>query len=149
MSNISVTNWLRNASFEEQSVWIQLAGLAISFGGYLFVASRLLASGVTMVQPFAAVWGVSVALLVVILVVGHIVAAVASRPDGSDERDRLIGWRAAARADWLLATGVIVAVGCMAVGVPNVWTANLLLMSLYLAEMLGLALQALDYRRGF
>ena len=37
----------------------------------------------------------------------------------------------------------------MAVGVPNVWTANLLLMSLYLAEMLGLALQALDYRRGF
>ena len=109
----------------------------------------MLASGVTSVMPFAAVLGVSVALLVVILVVGHVVAAVASRPDRGDERDRLIGWRAAARADWLLATGVIVGVGCMVVGVPNVWTANLLVMSLYLAEMLGLALQALDYRRGF
>ena len=43
VSNISVTNWLRNVSFEEQSVWIQLAGLAISFGGYLFVASQMLA----------------------------------------------------------------------------------------------------------
>jgi hypothetical protein len=153
MSKISVTNGLRNdgspASFEEQSVWIQLAGLTISFAGYLFVASRMLASGVTSVLPFAAVLGVSVTLLIVILVGGHVVAAVASRPEGRDERDRLIEWRAEARSGWLLATGVIVGVGCMVVGVPNVWTANLLLMSLYLAEMLRLTLQVLDYRRGF
>ena len=54
-----------------------------------------------MVQPFAAVWGVSVALLVVILVAGH--SWPLWPPAGrEDERDRVIGWRAAARADWIL-----------------------------------------------
>ena len=40
------------------------------------------------------------------------------------------------------------AVTCMATGVDNVWTANLLLLSLALAEMLGFALKIVYYRRG-
>jgi hypothetical protein len=153
MSNKAVINPIPTeriqASFEERSVWIQLAGLAISLAGYLFLAWRMLASGATAVPAFAAVLGVSVALLIVILIAGHIVAAANSRPEGRDERDRMIEWRAEARSGWLLATGVIVGLGCMVTGVPNVWTANLLLVSLYSAEMLRLTLQAVDYRRGF
>ncbi|HEY7441498.1 MAG TPA: hypothetical protein VH701_03685 [Vicinamibacterales bacterium] len=153
MSNKQVANALADergqSSFEERSVWIQLAGLAISLAGYLFLASRMLASGVTALPPFAAVLGASVALLVVILIAGHVVAAANGRPEGRDERDRLIEWRAEARSSWLLATGVIVGLGCMVAGVPNVWTANLLLVSLYFAEMLRLTLQAVGYRRGF
>ena len=136
------------ASFEERSVGLQLAGLALSLAGYLFIASRMLASGVTALPAFAAVLGVSVVLLVVLLIVGHVVAAI-RRPDRRDERDRLIEWRAGARSGWLLAAGVIIGLGCMVAGVPNVWTANLLLVSLYLAEMLRLTLQVVDYRRGF
>ena len=37
----------------------------------------------------------------------------------------------------------------MVAGVPNVWTANLLLASLYFAELLRLTLQVVAYRRGF
>jgi hypothetical protein len=137
------------ASFEERSVWLQLGGLALSFAGYLFIASRMLASGVTALPAFAVVLAASVVLLVVLLVVGHVAVAALSRPDGRDERDRLIEWRGEARSGWLLAAGVIVGLGCMVAGVPNVWTANLLLVSLYLAEMLRLTLQVVDYRRGF
>ena len=137
------------ASFEEKSVWIQLTGLVISFAGYLFIASRMLASGVRALPAFAAVFGVSVALLITILVVGYVVAAVTGRTDDRDERDRLIEWRAEARSGWLLATGVIVGLGCMATGVPNVWTANLLLVSLYSSEVLRLTWQVVAYRRGF
>ena len=104
------------ASFEEKSVWIQLTGLVISFAGYLFIASRMLASGVRALPAFAAVFSVSVALLIIILVVGYVVAAVTGRTDDRDERDRLIEWRAEARSGWLLATGVIVGLGCMATG---------------------------------
>lgn len=153
MSNIQVSTALPNqpgqASFEERSARIQLAGLCISFAGYLFVASRMLASGVRVLPAFAAVFGVSVALLVAILVVGHVIAAVTGGADDRDERDRLIEWRAEARSGWLLATGVIVGLACMAVGVPNAWTANLLLVSLYLSEVLRLTLQVVAYRRGF
>jgi hypothetical protein len=137
------------ASFEERSVWIQLAGLALTFAGYLFIASRMLASGVTALPAFGAVLAVSVVLLVVILTVGHIVAAATSRPEGRDERDRVIEWRAEARSGWLLGAGVIAGLACMITGVPNVWTAHLLLVSLYLSEMLRLTLQIVDYHRGF
>jgi hypothetical protein len=69
--------------------------------------------------------------------------------DRTDERDRLIDWRAEARSGWLLASGVIVGLGGMVVGVSNVWTANVLLASLYFAEVLRLTLQVVAYRRGF
>jgi nitrate reductase gamma subunit len=153
MSKIHVPNTLLNesgrTSFEERSAWIQLAGLSISFAGYLFIASRMLASGVRALSAFAAVLAVSVVLLIVILVAGYIVAAATGRTDDRDERDRLIDWRAEARSGWLLASGVIVGLGCMVAGVPNVWTANLLLASLYFAELLRLTLQVVSYRRGF
>jgi hypothetical protein len=153
MSNTSISSVSSNArvqaSFEERSAWIQLAGLGVSFAGYLFIASRMLASGVRALPAFAAVLAVSVALLIVILVAGHIVAAATGRTDDRDERDRLIDWRAEARSGWLLAAGVIVGLGCMVAGVPNVWTANLLLAALYVAEMLRLTLQVVSYRRGF
>ena len=136
-------------SFEEWSVRLQLGGLALSLTGYLFLASRMLASGVTALPAFGAVFAVSVVLLIVFLIGGHIAVAIVRRPDGRDERDRLIGWRGEARSGWLLASGIVIGLGCLVIGVPNVWTANLLLVSLYLGEMLGLALQLVDYRRGF
>lgn len=137
-----------NSSFEERSVWIQLLSLSLALGGYLFVAWQMWSNGVAALPAYAAVFGVAVALMVVVLVVGHIAVAIASRPDGRDERDRLVEWRAESYSGWLLGAGVLFAITAMVLAVPNVWTAHLLLVSLFLSEMLKLGLQLMFYRRG-
>jgi hypothetical protein len=137
-----------SVSFEEKSVWIQLASMLAVLGGYSLVAGRMLSQGVTALPPYVAVFLVSVALMVVVLVVGHTAVAIASRPDGRDERDRLIEWRAESNSGWLLAVGVLTGITGMVVSVPNVWVAHLLLLSLFLSEMLKCGLQIFYYRRG-
>lgn len=86
--------------------------------------------------------------MVAVLVVGHTAAAIASRPDGRDERDRMIEWRAESNSGWLLGAGVLMGITAMVLSVPNVWTAHLLLLSLFLSELLKLVLQIVYYRRG-
>lgn len=136
------------ASFEEKSAWVQLAAITVGMGAYFVVAGRLLAEGVREMSAFTALFGVAVAGLVVILIAGHAAAAAVSKPEGQDERDRLIAWRAEHHSAWLLGVGVIGAIICLSVGVETVWTANLLLLSLALSEALGLTLRIVSYRRG-
>jgi len=138
-----------NPSFEEKSVIVQLAGLVVGLGAYFLVAGRLLASGVREMPAFAAVFSVSVVALVIFLIAGHALAALTGRAEDADERDRLIAWRAEHRSSWLVGVGALGAVVLMTVGVDNVWTANLLLLTLTLSEVLGLTLRLVDYRRGF
>lgn len=137
-----------SASFEEKSVWIQLFGTVIGLGAYFVVAGRMLSAGVTALPAYVALFIVSVILMVILLVAGLVIAAIASRPEGRDERDRLIGWRAENNSSWLLAVGVLSAVTCMIFSIDNVWIAHLLLLSLFLSQVLGFILQLVYYRRG-
>lgn len=137
-----------SASFEEKSVWIQLAGVGFGLGAYFFFAGRLLAAGVREMPAFAALFMIAVVAMVVFLIVAHVVAAVARKPEDRDERDRLIAWRSEHNSAWLLAVGVFAAVICMVLGVENVWTANLLLLALAVSEVLGFVLRIVYYRRG-
>lgn len=137
-----------SASFEEKSVWIQLGAMTVGLGVYFVLAGRMLASGVHEVGAFAALFMVAVVFMVVLMVVAYTVTALTSKVEGRDERDRLIAWKAEHRSGWLAAVGVLGAVTCMAAGISNVWTANLLLLSLALSEVLGFVLQIVYYRRG-
>lgn len=137
-----------SASFEEKSVWIQLGAMLIGLGIYFVLAGRMLVSGVREVSAFAALFMVAVVFMVVLMIIAYVLAAVSSKVEGRDERDRLISWKAEYRSAWLVAVGVCSAVTCMAAGVANVWTANLLLLFLALAEVFGFVLQIVYYRRG-
>ena len=139
---------LMNASFEEKSAWITMLALLGTFGFYFFVAGRMLAHGVTAVAAFVPLFALVVGLLVVVLVVAHTVVAIASRPDGRDERDQVIAWRAENNSSWLLGVGVIGAIFGLATPLERVWIANGLLLSLFLSEVLKYALQLYYYRRG-
>ena len=86
--------------------------------------------------------------MLIVLVAGHVVVAIASRPEGQDERDRLIGWRAESNASWILGAGVITAITGMILDVGNVWTTHLLLLSMFLSEVVKYSLQLVYYRRG-
>ena len=147
----TVTKWkgpVMGASYEEKSVWIQLVGLVLGLGAYFVIAGMMLAAGQRAMPAYAALFMVSVPAMVIFLIVGHAAAAIGAKPEGADERDRLISWRAEHRSSWLVATGVLGGVTCMVFGVDNVWTANLLLLSLALSELLSLSLRVVSYRRG-
>jgi energy-converting hydrogenase Eha subunit A len=137
-----------NASFEEKSVWIQLGAMILTLGTYFIVAGRMLASGVTSLVPYVPLFIGAVVLMVMVLIVGHIVAAVVQRPDDGDERDRLISWRAESNSSWVVALGVLAAITGLVLSVENVWIAHLLLLSLVLSELTRYLLQLIYYRRG-
>ncbi|MBX9735330.1 MAG: hypothetical protein K2X32_00250 [Phycisphaerales bacterium] len=137
-----------SASFEEKSVWIQLGAMTAGLGVYFAIAGRMLAAGVRDVRAFAALFMIAVVFMVVLMVIAYVTAAFTSKVEGRDERDRLISWKAEYRSAWIIAVGVLGAVTCMAAGVDNVWTANILLLSLAMSEVLGFVLQIVYYRRG-
>jgi Na+-driven multidrug efflux pump len=136
------------ASFEERSVWIQLFSMVLILGGYFLAAWQMLSHGVTVLVPYVPVFAVAVTLMVIVMAVGHAAVAIASRPEGRDERDRLIEWRAESNSGWLVGAGVILGILAMIASVPNVWTAHLLFLSLFLSEVLKCVLQLVYYRRG-
>lgn len=137
-----------NASFEEKSVWIQLVGMVAVLGGYFVVAARMLSNGTTVLGAFVPLFIAAVVLLVVVLVVGHIAVAIAGRPDGRDERDRRIGWRAGSNSSWLLGAGVLTAITGLVISIEAVWIAHLLLLSMLLSEVVGFIFRLVYYRRG-
>ena len=137
-----------DTSFEEKSVWIQLASLVIGLGGYLIVAGLMLSNGVSALPAFVPVFAVAIVLVVAINVAGHVVAAIASRSAEADERDRLIGCRAESRSSWILGVGVVGAIMALTLSVGGIWVAHLLLISLFGSEMAKDVLQIVYYRRG-
>jgi len=137
-----------SASFEEKSVWIQLGALVVCGSIYGAIAGRLLASGVREMPAYAAIFMIAVVVMVVFMIVAYAMVALSGRQEGSDERDRLIAWRSEHNSGWVLATGVLTGVACMVLGLENVWTANILLGSLFLAEGLGLSLRLRYYHKG-
>ena len=137
-----------NASFEEKSVWIQLISLVVVLGSYFVKAGTLLADGVTVLAPYIGLFVAATILLVVVLVIGHVVVAIASRPEGRDERDRLIEWRAESNSSWILAAGVFGAIVALVAAVDDVWVANLLMLSMLVSEVAKLTFQLFYYRRG-
>jgi hypothetical protein len=133
-----------SASFEEKSVWIQLVGVVVALGAYFVVAGLMLAHGITILVAYVPLFAVAVVLLVVILVGGHVVAALTGRSEPPDERDRMIEWRGGGGA----ATGVFAALGALVLSVEAVWVAHVLLLSLFMAEVARFGLQLVYYRRG-
>lgn len=136
------------ASFEERSVWAQLVALGLGMGAYFVIAGRLLSAGIVEVTPYAGLFMAATIGMVVLMVVGHIVAAVCGRVEGRDERDRVIEWKAEHHSGWLMGVGVLTAVTGIVVKLPSVWIVHTLLLSLALSEVLSLVLRLVYYRRG-
>lgn len=136
------------ASFEEKSVWIQLGALLVGSCLYAAVAARMMGAGVTALPAYMPLLGVGIVVMVLLLAGGHAAAAIAARPEGRDERDRLIEWKAESRSSWVLAAGALGTIACMLGSVSTVWLAHVLLLSLVLSEVLGMVLRLVYYRRG-
>ena len=137
-----------NASFEEKSVWVQLISMVVVLGSYLVKAAGMLSEGITSLMAYVPLFLSAVLLLVTVLVVGHIVVAIAGGPEESDERDRLIGWRAESRSSWILSVGVLAALAGLIMSVETVLIAHLLLFTMLLTDVAKYVFQIVYYRTG-
>lgn len=115
---------------------------------FFFVSTRMLSAGIDQVVAYVPLFTVAVVLLVVLLIAGHIAAAIMDRPENPDERDRVIGWRAESNSSWILGLGVLTAVAGMVLAIDTVWIANWLIFTLFVSEISKLVFQLLYYRRG-
>jgi hypothetical protein len=136
------------ASFEEKSIWIQLASMVAAMGAYFVLAWQMIQAGMDRLVGFVPLFGATVMFLVVVQILGHAAAAIWRRPEPRDERDRLIGWRSASNSSWILAAGVVLAIGAMIAEVGAVWVAHGLLLSLFVSQLVQYVMQLVYYRRG-
>jgi len=147
---------MSNLSFEEKSLWGQLISTG-ALGGYYF--ARVWGSwGQMSAGEIAALSLGLLAALIVVNIIYHAVIAIRTPPEPGDERDKLIARRAGNVAGWVLAVGSMSAVGHIVLGslfqddpgalYTRFATANILLLSMVLAQVTGNALQLLFYRRG-
>jgi divalent metal cation (Fe/Co/Zn/Cd) transporter len=136
------------ASFEEKSVWVQLVGTLLGIAAYAAMSAGLISSGVRELPAYAAAFGVSIGMVVVAMVLGHVTVAIASRRIEADERDRLIAWKAEYRSSWLTAAGVMIGLTMMLFGYATVWVAHALLVSLYVSQVFNYLLRIVYYRKG-
>lgn len=148
MSNKLATEARVGMSFEEKSVWLQLAGMGLALGGYFAIAGVMRVRGIDALPAYVPLFAGAVVVMVVILVAGHILAALTARPEPADERDRLIAWRAEARSGWVVAVGVLTGITGLVFGVDDVIVAHTLLGGLFCSEVLGFVLRIISYRRG-
>lgn len=137
-------------TFQEKSLWITLAGLLVTFGGYFYSAyvTMLHMPAAKDVMPHhGGLFMAATVMLVVILIAGHIVIALLDRRTEPDERDKSIELRAGQYGGFVLATGVFLALCTALVTEGNAVMAHVLLGFWVLAQSVEIAFQLVLYRR--
>jgi len=137
----------------ETNAWIGLASIAVVFGSYFARLGLALRAGPVRPEEFLGQFVGSVVLLVLLQVVLAIVVALATRApaDGEvrpDERERLIELKASRPALPVVQLGAVLAAASVSLGAPALLTANGLVLSLVLAELVRLGGQIGYFRLG-
>lgn len=138
-------------TFREKSLWVTLAGTVLAFAAYFWLAFASLLptpAAKDLLPHQAALFMVTTALLVFILVGGHVAIAVFDRRTEPDERDRLIGLKGSSHGSFVLACGVFLALCTALVTEGNAIMAHVLLGFWVLAQSVEIVSQLVLYRRG-
>lgn len=151
---------LEELSMREKSALISLLAVLFVYGGYF---ADLLSGNAdqTLSGMLYASIGVIVALVIIQVVFNAVLGAFAGKDANApaDERDRLIGGRAAVLGHHVLSAGVVIVLCRMVIGgamsesagveeVTLFEVANLLLFALVLSELVFYGAQLYFYRRG-
>jgi MFS family permease len=140
-------------SFREKTHWASLAAVIVAIVGYMSWYSAASAISVAEQIATAAAWlGLGIAV--------QIAAAIALAIDQSakqrglidqlaDERDRQFEQRSFASGYYVFVTGACVALASAFVSKALVDIANILIITILVAEIVRLTLLIVSYRRGF
>jgi hypothetical protein len=135
-----------NLSFQEKSLWLMFVSLVGVFGFYFVTA--LPASAANVLPHQVVLFVLAVVMLVIIQIAGHIVIAIVDRRSEMDERDRLIALKGTRNGDFVLATGVFLALCAAVLTNGNFVFTHLLLGFWVLAQLVEIGSQLYLYRRG-
>jgi hypothetical protein len=138
-------------SFREKSAWISLFAYLAIYGFYFANVAMALARGEADGAHFLGLLSKSVVLFVLVTVVLTIVAAIRAPKEAQapqDEREKLIQLRANSASGYVLATGVVVAIGALYFDLKSFLVINLLFFALVAFEVFKIAAQIVLTRRG-
>jgi hypothetical protein len=138
-------------TFQEKSLWVTLVALVLGLGGYFAaLASRWPAAGAPHdVQPSQMLLlGSAVLLQVLILVIGHGVAAALDCRTDTDERGRQAALRGSRHGGVVLAVGVFLALCTALLTQGNFAMAHVLLAAWGLAQAVEIISQLVQLRQG-
>ena len=133
-------------SFQEKSLWVMLVGLVAAFSFYF--ASVLPTSAVNVMPEQVVYFVLAVVFLVITQIVGHIIIATMDRRSERDERDRLIALKGIRNGDYVLATGVFLALCVALLTNGNFVFTHVLLGAWVVAQLVEIGSQLFLYRRG-
>ncbi len=133
-------------SFHEKSLWLMFGSVAVVSG--LYAVAVLPADAVNVMPHQMAAFGLAVAALVVLQVVGHVVIAIRDRHAETDERDRLIELKGTRNGAYVLATAVFLALCAALMTQGNFVFTHVLLGGWVLAQLVETGSQVFLHRRG-
>jgi cytochrome b561 len=136
-------------SFSEKSSRVQIVALTVVLLLYIRTAYANYTEGFTSVSGNVALLIWSCATLTVLLIAGLVYAAITTKPEALDERDRLIHYRAKATSSCLYGTGCVLSVLGLALTVNPLFIIHLLMVTLFLASIVGEGMKLYYYKRGF
>lgn len=137
-------------SFQEKSTWIEALTFAGVYAWYFANLAGSVGSNAVTEIGYQGMMLVTVIVLVVLAVVGHVVIAVAD-PKGSDqndERDRSINRFGEYVGGYALAVGSVIALALAMADVDQFWIANTILAGLVMSELVSAGTKLVLYRRG-
>lgn len=138
-------------SFREKSAWISLLLYLGIYGFYFAQVALALTKGQADGAHFLGWFWQSVVMFVVATIVLTVIAAVLAPKDAQaseDEREKLITLKANSASGYVLAVGVVLAIGAVFYGANEFQTINLLFFALVLSEVYKVAAQIVLTRRG-
>lgn len=144
---------LNNVSFEEKSSWVSLIIILVVYGKYFSMVFDGLVNNHLNKGENVGLFIGAVVVLVIFQVIFHVIAALSNPKDANqptDERDRLFSLKAGYASDWVLSFGVLsLAVLVFIKDLNSIWTANLLLLLVVMANVVSYATTIFYYRRGY
>ena len=150
-------------SFQQKNITVSLANFTLILGYYLIRVFQMTQGGSFTSTNVFRLWGIVIALAVVVTIVGtiltHIVSAIIQAiktgeedpkiEDFEDERDKLIDLRGTQATYIASSLGVLIAMLTFVFGQPPLVMFSLLIFFGLLAQVIGDISRLVLYRRGF
>jgi|GEM_PF-2479229 uncharacterized membrane protein len=137
-------------SYEEKSAWLNATVFTGVYGWYILDVLALSDGAALVDTPF--LWSMIGATIasVVLLMVGNIGIAIASREEKPkpDLRDKTVFRSAAYSSHWLLYGGGVAVIALAVMEADLFWIANLMYFTMWCASVLLESLRVVFYRRG-
>lgn len=138
-------------SFNEKSTWIIAITTVGAYVAYvILILGRAEHTPLTEV-PYTSTLLWTISAMVVVAIVAHIGAAIASPKDADkeDQRDREIDRIGEYTGHWFVVIGAVTALGMAMFELNHFWIANVIYLALVLSTLLASATKIVAYRRGF